>query len=142
MASSGSKGKWEASIITESAIQELKDTGYLSTDVAHRAPEEGQVIPMPKPGERVVFLPQFIQGPGFPLHPFVRGLMFFYGLDFHDLAPNSFLHISAFIIICEAFLRVQPHFGLWLNVFNIKPKIVDVQQVDYGGGDGQQAPPG
>ena len=41
--------------------------------------------------------------------------MFFYGLDFHDLAPNSFMHISAFIIIYEAFLRVWPHFGLWLK---------------------------
>ena len=59
--------------------------------------------------------------------------MFFYGLDFHDLAPNSFLHISACIIICEAFLRIQPHFGLWLNVFNIKPKIIDGEQADCGG---------
>ena len=59
--------------------------------------------------------------------------MFFYGLDFHDLAPNSFLHISAFIIVCEAFLRVRPLFGLWLKVFNIKPKIIDGQQADCGG---------
>ena len=51
--------------------------------------------------------------------------MFYYGLDFHDLAPNSFLHISVFIIICEAFLHVPPHFGLWLKVFNLKPMVVD-----------------
>jgi hypothetical protein len=133
MAGSGSKGKWEASILTESAIQELKEVGYLPADVTDCALEEGQVIPTPKPGERVVFLPHFIRGLGFPLHPFVRGLMFFYGLDFHDLAPNSFLHISAFIIVCEAFLRIQPHIGLWLKVFNVKPKIVDGQQADCGG---------
>ena len=59
--------------------------------------------------------------------------MFFYRLDFHDLAPNSFLHISAFIIICEAFLWIRTHFGLWMKVFNIKPKIVDGQQANYGG---------
>ena len=41
--------------------------------------------------------------------------MFYYGLDFHDLAPNSFLHISAFIVACEALLRIPPHFGLWLK---------------------------
>lgn len=63
--------------------------------------------------------------------------MFFYGLDFHDLAPNSFLHISTFIIIYEALLRVRPHFGLWLKVFNIKPKIVDSQQVDCAREGGQ-----
>jgi hypothetical protein len=133
MAGSGAKGKWEASTVTNDDIEDLKRAGYLSTDVAHRAPEEGQVVPTPRSGERVVFIPHFIRGLGFPLHPFVRGLMFFYGLDFHDLAPNSFLHISTFIVICEAFLRVQPHFGLWLKVFNVKPKIVDGQQADCGG---------
>ena len=43
--------------------------------------------------------------------------MFYYGLEFHDLAPESILHISAFIVVCEAFLRVTPHFGLWLKTF-------------------------
>jgi hypothetical protein len=124
MAGAGSKGKWEASSVTNSAILELKSAGYLPANITHRAPEAGQAIPTPRQGERVVFMPHFIRCLGFPLHPFVRGLMFFYGLDFHDLTPNSFLHISAFIIICEAFLRVRPHFGLWLKVFNVKPKIV------------------
>ena len=72
MAGSGSQGKWEASCVTEDDIQELKRTGYLSVDVAHRAPEEGQVIPMPRSGERVVFIPHYIQGLGFPRQPFVR----------------------------------------------------------------------
>ena len=59
--------------------------------------------------------------------------MFYYGLDFHDLAPNSFLHISVFIVVCEALLRIPPHFGLWLKVFNVKPKVVDGQHADCGG---------
>ena len=59
--------------------------------------------------------------------------MFYYGLDFHDLAPNSFLNISAFIVVCEAFLRIPPHFGLWLKVFNVKPKVVDGQHAECGG---------
>ena len=50
--------------------------------------------------------------------------MFYYGLDFHDLAPESILHISAFIIVYEAFLRVTPHFGLWLKTFNVEPKMI------------------
>jgi hypothetical protein len=133
MAGSGSMGKWEASSVTDNDIRELKRAGYLSANIAHRAPEANQVVPTPKPGERVVFVPHFIRGLGFPLHPFVRGLMFFYGLDFHDLPPNSFMHISAFIIVCEAFLRVQPHFGLWLKVFNVKPKTVAGAHADCGG---------
>ena len=83
--------------------------------------------------ERVVFLPHLVRGLGFPLYPFVRGLMFYYGLDFHDLAPNFILNISAFIVVCEAFLRIRPHFGLWLKTFNIKPKVVGGQQAECGG---------
>ena len=59
--------------------------------------------------------------------------MFYYGLDFHDLAPNFVLNISAFIIVCEAFLRIKPHFGLWLQIFYMKPKNVSVQQAECGG---------
>ena len=53
--------------------------------------------------------------------------MFYYGLDFHDLAPDSFLHISAFIVVCEAFLRITPQFGLWLKTFDVKPKTIEGQ---------------
>ena len=63
----------------------------------------------------------------------LRGLMFYYGIDFHDLSPNSLLNISAFIVVCEAFLRIQPHFRLWLKVFNVKPKVVDGQHAEFGG---------
>ena len=97
------------SSITEGDIKKLRRAGFLPDDIAHRLPDEGQLIPTPRPPERVVFLTHFLHGLGFPLHPFVRGLMFYYGLDFHDLAPNFILNISVFIIVCEAFLRFKPH---------------------------------
>ena len=59
--------------------------------------------------------------------------MFYCRLDFHDLAPNFILNISVFIIVCEAFLRIKPHFGLWLKTFNAKPKVVDGRQAECGG---------
>ena len=105
--------------VTEGHIKKLRGAGYLAADIAHRLPAAGQIVPTPEPYERVVFLTHFVRGLGFPLHLFVRGLMFYYGLDFHDLAPNFILNISAFIVVCEAFLRVQPHFGLWLKTFNV-----------------------
>ena len=122
-----------ASSVTEGHIQKLRSAGYLSSDIAHRLPDEGELIPTPRPHERVVFLPHFLRGLGFPLHPFFRGLMFYHGLDFHDLAPNFILNISAFIIVCEAFLCIQPHFGLWLKTFNVKPKVVKGTQAECGG---------
>ena len=122
-----------ASSVTEGHIQKLRSAGYLSSDIGHRLPDKGQLIPTPGPHERVVFLTHFLHGLGFPLHPFVRGLMFYYGLDFHDLAPNFILNISAFIVVCEAFLCIQPHFGLWLKIFNVKPKVVKGNQAECGG---------
>ena len=112
------------SSVTEEDTTKLRGAGYLAADIAHRLPDEGQVIPTPEPHERVVFLAHFVRGLIFTLHPFVRGLLFYYGLDFHDLAPNFILNISALIVVCEAFLRIRPHFGLWLKIFNVKPKIV------------------
>ena len=94
--------------VTEEDITKLWEAGYLAADIAHRLPDAGQIVPTPEPHERVVFLAHFVRGLGFPLHPFVRGLMFYYGLDFHDLAPNFVLHISVFIVVCEAFLCFKP----------------------------------
>ena len=122
-----------ASSVTEENIKELREAGYLAKEIAHRLPAKKQIVHTPEPHERVVFIPHFLRRLGFPLHPFVRGLMFYYGLDFHDLAPNSFLNISAFIVMCEAFLRIPPHFGLWLKVFNVKPKVVDGQHAKCSG---------
>ena len=122
-----------ASSVKKKDIKELREAGYLAKEIAHRLPAIGQVVPTPEPHERVVFLTHFVRGLGFPLHPFVRGLMFYYGLDFHDLAPNFVLNISAFIVVCEAFLRIHPHFGLWLKTFNVKPKVVRGNQAECGG---------
>ena len=35
--------------------------------------------------------------------------------------------------MCEAFLRIKPHFGLWLKSFSVKPKVVGGQQAECGG---------
>mgnify|MGYP005839217191 FL=1 len=59
--------------------------------------------------------------------------MFYYGLDFHDLAPNFVLNISTFIVVCKAFLCIRPQFGLWLQTFYVKPKVLRGQQAECGG---------
>ena len=100
-----------ASSVQEKDIKKLRADEYLAKKICHRLPAAGQIVPTPEPHERVVFLPHFVCGLGFPLHPFVRGIMYYYGIDFHDLSSNSFLNISMFIVVCEAFLRISPHFG-------------------------------
>ena len=121
------------SFVTEEDIKKLREARYLTAEILHRLPPRGQAVPSPKPNESVVFVSHFLRGLGLALDPFVRGLMFYYGLDFHDLAPDSFLHITAFIVVCEAFLRILTLFGLWLKIFNVKPKVVDGQHAECGG---------
>ena len=101
-----------ASSVTEEDIVKLGEAKYLTDEVKHMLPAPGQIIPNHEPNESVVFVSHFLRGLGLTLDPFVRGLMFYYGLDFHDLAPDSILHISSFIIVCKAFLHNTPHFGL------------------------------
>ena len=77
------------SSVMEENIKKLREAGYLAADIAHRLPDAGQIIPTPKPHERVVFLTHFVRGLGFPLHPFVRGLMFYKGWIFMIWPPIS-----------------------------------------------------
>ena len=88
-----------ASSVKKKDIKELREAGYLAKEITHRLPAAGQIVPTPKPHERVVFIPHFVRGLGFPLHPFVRGLMLYYGLDFHDLAPTP-SSISRHLLSC------------------------------------------
>ena len=44
---SGAGGKWMASSITEGHIQKLRSVGYLSSNIAHRLLDEGELIPTP-----------------------------------------------------------------------------------------------
>ena len=77
-----------ASSIEKKDIKKLREAEYLAKGIAHQLPAKGQIVPTPEPHERVVFLTHFFRGLGFPLHPFVHGLMFYYRLDFHDLVPT------------------------------------------------------
>ncbi len=129
------------SSITEEDVLKLRDARYLTYEILHRLPAQGQVIPTPEPGESVVFVPHLCRGLGFPMDPFMRGLLFYYGLEFHDLAPESILHISSFIVVCEAFLRTTPHFGLWLKTFNVEPKMIAGRQAECGGAVGSGVHP-
>src|SRR3954466_11502542 len=133
MSGSDLRDRWMPSFVTEEDVLMLREAKFLTGEILHRLPVQGQAIPSPQPGESVVFISHFLRGLGFPTDPFVRGLMFYYGLEFHDLAPESILHISSFIVMCEAFLHVTPHFGLWLKTFKVEPKTIEGRQAECGG---------
>ena len=77
-------------------------------------------MPSPSDGEYVVLGAHVERGFSPPGHPFLRVLLGYYGLRFHDLAPNSLLHVAAFIFLCEVYLKIAPSLNLWLEFFHCK----------------------
>jgi hypothetical protein len=80
-------------------------------------------IPKPPSGFRVMFLAFLLCGLSFPAHEFLRGLLFVYAVQLHQLTPNSILHIACFITLCELFLGIEPHFLLWKYLFHLRPNV-------------------
>ena len=59
------------------------------------------------------------------------------GVQVHHLTPNSILHISIFVHMCEAFLGIESHFDLFQYFFHLKPQPSD-SKIDVVGGAGVQ----
>jgi hypothetical protein len=62
-----------------------------------------------------------------------RGLLDFYNLNLTHLNPNSILQASIFIHLCEAYLRILPHFGLWKYLYHCWPGMAGGQHQLVGG---------
>src|SRR3954462_8551155 len=96
---------------------------------------------------RVWLVPYLIRGLGFPIHPFLRGLLEFYGLQLHALTPGSVLHIAGCVALCELFLGIEAHFALWKRLFCLVPRSPESSIYLVGGAEiwriaGTGYPPG
>ncbi|KAK1625846.1 hypothetical protein QYE76_000161 [Lolium multiflorum] len=111
--------EWERSKISAQDINLLKKLGISKKKDSLRFPSE-ESYPSPPIEYRVSFVDHLIRGLSSPIHDFLRGLLFVYGLQLHHLTPNSILHISIFITLCESFLGVQPNWALWKRIFLLR----------------------
>ena len=71
-----------------------------------------EVSPQPREGERVCFHDFVNRGFSFPIHDFLRALMYVYKVQLHDFTPNSMMHIAVFVVLCECFLGFT-HIGVF-----------------------------
>jgi hypothetical protein len=90
-------------------------------------------IPKPLSGYRVMFLAFLLRGLSLPAHKFLRGFLFVYGVQLHQLTPNSILHIACFITLCESFLGIEPHWILWKFLFHLRPSVSLSKSPELGG---------
>ncbi|KAJ1265177.1 hypothetical protein BS78_08G059500 [Paspalum vaginatum] len=86
---------------------------------------KGEEAPTEDTHEAVVFASFFIRGLRLPIFSFVRGLLNFYSIDLTHLNPKSILQIAIFIHLCEAFLGIISHFGLWKYLYHCEPDMRD-----------------
>jgi hypothetical protein len=122
------------SVILESDLLHLVDVGVLP-------PKElcswwicrGVTVPTEDTHESVIYVPFLIRGLALPVSPFFRGLLVFYDLNLTHLNPNSILQVSIFIHLCEAYLGILPHFGLWKYLYYCWPEMAGGQHQLVGG---------
>ena len=125
------EGDWQSYSVPHLQLSRLQTQGYLPladlvsvraglASIGNDAMAEN--FPNPNKEERVCFVPFLLRGLGFPIHPFLRGLLEFYGIQLHNLTPGSILHISGFVALCELFLGIEAHFELWRKFFCLVPR--------------------
>jgi hypothetical protein len=109
-------------VVSESDILRLVDVGVLPPkELCSWRIFHGVTIPTEDTHESVVYVPFLIRGLALPISPFFHGLLDFYNLNLTHLNPNSFLQISIFVHMCEAYLRILLHFGLWKYLYHCRP---------------------
>jgi hypothetical protein len=113
-------GNWVQTKIADKELSNAKKIGILKNDPAECLIAGPEIIPRPPPGFRVIFLAIILRGLSLPPHPFLRGLLFAYGIQLHDLNPNTILYIACFIMLCECFLGIKPHWALWRQIFAVR----------------------
>ncbi|KAE8806329.1 hypothetical protein D1007_17484 [Hordeum vulgare] len=116
-----SHGDWLGSEICEGHIEALRHHRLLppASQVVVRIPR-AETAPTPAAGEFVVFDEHFHRRFELPESSFFSEWLHFFGLQPHHLASNTILQLSAFVVLCEGFLGIEPRLDLWRNLFFFK----------------------
>ena len=131
MANHRSSSSCPHSPVPHSQLVELQTQGFLPPAyivlvraglATYNGGEQAESFPNPSTGERVCLIPYLLRGLGFPIHPFLRGLLEFYGLQLHNFTPASILHIGGYVALCELFMGCEAHFELWQRLFCLVPR--------------------
>ena len=76
--------------------------------------------PNPPPSYVVCFLSFLDRGFGMPASRFIRALAHYYGVELHNINPNSIMQAAVFVTVCEGYLGIPPHWYLWLHLFKVE----------------------
>ena len=96
---------------------------------------QAENFPNPSRVARVCFVPYLLRGVRFPIHPFLRGLLEYYGLQLHNFTHASILHIAGYVALSELFLGCEAHFELWRKLFCLVPRNQEGSIFQVGGAE-------
>jgi hypothetical protein len=123
---------WVPSEFKQTDLTKARADGLIADDDQVIFPSTER-IPKPPSDFRVMFFAFLLCGLSFPAHEFLRGLLFVYGVQLHQLTPNSILHIVYFVTLCESFLGIEPHWLLWKFLFRLFPSVALSKKLELGG---------
>jgi hypothetical protein len=112
---------WPFSTVTAGDLEDLVAEGLLRPLSDERRPEwippVSGAAPSPPPGYIVSFVSFHERGFGVPASRFMRAILHHYGVELHNLSPNSISQAAIFVAVCEGFLGIAPHWDLWTHHF-------------------------
>ncbi|KAK1695834.1 hypothetical protein QYE76_012531 [Lolium multiflorum] len=115
---SESKGKWWPCTTTNIELQNLEGEGFLQPGSWRATPSA--LAPAPQDNEMVLTKALVERGFSFPPSDFFLEILKAYGLQPHNISPNSVLAISNHVTLCEGHLRVAPELSLFQYYFTVK----------------------
>jgi hypothetical protein len=116
---------WPLSTVTVDDLEALVADGLLRPLSGDPQPEwmvpPSGAGPTPPPGYVLSFVSFHERGFRVPASRFMRVLLHYYGVELHNLNPNSIVQAAIFTTVCEGFLGIDPHWDLWTHLFSVKP---------------------
>jgi hypothetical protein len=116
---------WPFSTVTADDLDALFADGLLRPLSGDPQPEwmvpSSGAAPSPPSGYVLSFVSFHERGFGVPASRFMRVILHFYGVELHNLNPNSIAQAAIFAAVCEGFLGIDPHWDLWTHLFSAEP---------------------
>jgi hypothetical protein len=106
---------WCCSDILHARMEGLIKHGLLPTrtEALEWVLPSDEEVPTPLDGYVVSFTPFHEHGLTVSPHRFLQGLLHHYKIELQHLNPNGIQYIMTFVVLCEGYLGIEPHFELW-----------------------------
>ncbi|KAK1687186.1 hypothetical protein QYE76_048034 [Lolium multiflorum] len=125
----GERGQWWPCETTDTELRELQNEGMISS---HWSFTRDSIVPKPEAGEVVMTKAWVERGLSLPCSEFFLSILSTYGLQPHNICPNSYLLLSNFVTLCEGHLGIRPDVKLWQFFFRVKKETKEKAMVNCG----------